>query len=474
MSLNNSTDMDIIRYYPSETKIVQLLNENSSNIFRRLSSESAKNQENWEFWLTAVPLVALIITTIVANGGIIVIFLRNKCLRRCRNIYILSLAFADLLLGLTMPMTIVQTLNKEWTLPYGLCRTYLMLRYALNFIVLLSMILLTVDRWWSIHFPISYRVKQSRKISIILVGCCWTASLVLHIPLAICWESLYPYSKFDKFCQIPEQHNLVINISASILEYVLPLLVLTSLNVGIYFKLLRRRNNTKIRRSLSTTETYMFETRRKSSNSSNQSSNANSEDEVSPLPARRDFKNMRRQTIVYQGKRRDTLTCKKVMRHNMLMGQKGRSASMDTATLISGFKMRQVQGFKSSFPTRKQSDEVVKGFLLRQDKKAVLTVCLLTIMALLCWTPYFVTVIIETVTSIQVSQPIKEIVYWILVSNAAINPFLYGLCNQDFKKVLKTWTSCSKYDQYRIQEALVYCKLLHNCELEVQKEFQSQ
>jgi hypothetical protein len=77
----------------------------------------------------------------------------------------------------------------------------------------------------------------------------------------------------------------------------------------------------------------------------------------------------------------------------MQLASKGRSLSVDTTTLISGFKMRQLQGFKNSFPTRKQSDEVVKGFLLRQDKKALLSVGLLTFIAFLCWTPYFVLVL---------------------------------------------------------------------------------
>jgi hypothetical protein len=103
----------------------------------------------------------------------------------------------------------------------------------------------------------------------------------------------------------------------------------------------------------------------------------NVEDDVSPLPPRRDI---RRQTIVYHGNRRSTLTCKKMVRNSMQMASKGRSLSVDTTTLISGFKMRQLQGFKNSFPTRKQSDEVVKGFLLRQDKKALLSVGLLTFM----------------------------------------------------------------------------------------------
>ncbi|XP_076110558.1 muscarinic acetylcholine receptor M5-like [Mytilus galloprovincialis] len=476
MDHDSNTTMEIIQYYPGgEHGIVQLLNKNSTKVYKRLSDENEQNQRNWEFWLTAVPLVALVITTIIANGGILVIFLRNRCIRRCRNIYILSLACADLLLGLTMPFSILQTLNREWTLSQGLCWTYLMIRYALYFVVLLSMILLTVDRWWSIHFPISYRVKQSRKIACILVACCWMSSLVLHIPLAICWQSLYGDITPEKLCNIPTQHSLVINVSASVLEYVLPMVVLISLNIGIYLKLLRRRNNTKIRRSLSTTETYMFETRRKSSNDSNQStSNPNSEDDVSPLPPRREFRNVRRQTIVYQGNRRSTLTGKKMMRQGMLLGAKGRSASMDTATLITGFKLRQMQGFKNSFPTRKQSDEVVKGYLLRQDKKAVLCVGLLTFIAFICWTPYFITISIDTFTSIELSQTVKQIVYWILAMNAAINPFLYGFCNQDFRKVLKTWTTCSKYEQYKIQEALIYCKLLHNCEMEVQKDFTSQ
>ena len=467
MEADDSTTMEIIKYYPSEDSHANnMLNNNSS----KFSAENIEIQTTWEFWLTAVPLVALVITTIIANGGIIVIFIRNRCIRRCRNIYILSLACADFLLGLTMPFSILQTLNREWTLPKGLCWTYLMIRYALYFIVLLSMILLTVDRWWSIHFPISYRVKQSRKIACILVSCCWLSSIVLHIPLAICWQTLYGDYIFDKNCHIPNQHRLVFNISASVLEYFIPMLALISLNVGIYLKLLRRRNNTKIRRSMSTTETYMFETR-KSSNDSNQSSIVNSEDDVSPLPPRRDI---RRQTIVYHGSRRSTLTCKKMVRNSMQLASKGRSLSVDTTTLISGFKMRQLQGFKNSFPTRKQSDEVVKGFLLRQDKKALLSVGLLTFIAFLCWTPYFVLVLTETFSSVLISQTLKEIMYWMLAVNAAINPFLYGICNQDFRKVIKTWTTCSSYEQYKIQEALVYCKLLHNCELDVQREYPSQ
>ncbi|KAL8601097.1 hypothetical protein ACOMHN_040798 [Nucella lapillus] len=70
-----------------------------------------------------------------------------------------------------------------------------------------------------------------------------------------------------------------------------------------------------------------------------------------------------------------------------------------------------------------------------------------------CWTPFTVVTIINAATaSTLVPHWTQACCLWLLLANSAINPFLYGLFNEDFSKVVMAWfkIKASKRDRLKI------------------------
>lgn len=439
-------------------------------------------------WASAVPIVALMTITVTANGIIIFMFIRTKTLQKCRNIYVMSLALADLLIGCTIPISIIETLHKQWMMNEAHCRLFLIVRYSFFFVSLLSMILISIDRWWSVNFPFSYRMKQSKKLAFGLVTAAWTSSFAVHIPPIVGWdlfadEPLQKIYHTGDYCKTPYEKSFALVLSTAIIEYFIPLLVLLILNVSIYIKLHRRRNSTKIRRSMSSSDTYMLTNRKSSSESDNNSNVTGCSDELIDLfptyQCRNDSRrksqfinNCKHYTFAQYINKKQTMT-------QLARVISNRRISVDALILASSTRpirkssQASSTSSKASVSSRKQSDDLVRDFLVRQDKKAFLSLGLLGIMFFVCWTPFTITEILHSLSSIHIPKRLLLICYWILASNSAINPFLYGFGNSDFRKVMRSWLYCIDYQQYKLQEALVYCQLQQTSDTDILKDFPS-
>ena len=176
------------------------ISTDTGTFMNKLNSNEDNDEVQKDFWIgfKVVPVIVLTLVTLIGNGLVIVMFVRSKQLRKCKNIYIVSLAMADFLIGCTMPIYILEEIGVPlWTLQGTLCRVFLMFKYSLFYISLLSIMLISVDRWWSINHPFSYRVRQSRKLAFWSVLCCWLLSFAIYAPPTLGWEEVVGNSAND-------------------------------------------------------------------------------------------------------------------------------------------------------------------------------------------------------------------------------------------------------------------------------------
>ena len=68
------------------------------------------------------------------------------------------------------------------------CHLYQTVRCSLLYVSLLSILLISVDRWWSIHYPFTYRVRQSKRLAAVAVAAVWLASFAMHVPPVLLWD----------------------------------------------------------------------------------------------------------------------------------------------------------------------------------------------------------------------------------------------------------------------------------------------
>ncbi len=72
----------------------------------------------------------------------------------------------------------------------------------------------------------------------------------------------------------------------------------------------------------------------------------------------------------------------------------------------------------------------------RSSKKAALSLAAVVVVFLICWLPYSIVNLINTFCDECITPAVVEIVDWILWMNSSINPFIYVLTNNVFRKTL--------------------------------------
>lgn len=101
----------------------------------------------------------------VGNGLVIVAFQRERRLRRRTNYYIVSLAVADLLVGLVgIPCAVLTSVGLPRHL--HLCMFSVSLLIVLCTVSILSLVAVSADRYWAILYPMAYSTNSNTKIAV--------------------------------------------------------------------------------------------------------------------------------------------------------------------------------------------------------------------------------------------------------------------------------------------------------------------
>lgn len=108
-------------------------------------------------------IVALL--AVIGNGMVIYVFRKERRLRRRTNYYIISLAIADLLVGLFgVPFAILASVG----IPNNLyaCLFSLTILVVLCTISIFCLVAVSVDRYWAILYPMGYSRNVRTKTAI--------------------------------------------------------------------------------------------------------------------------------------------------------------------------------------------------------------------------------------------------------------------------------------------------------------------
>ncbi|KAH8334686.1 hypothetical protein KR074_001460 [Drosophila pseudoananassae] len=143
-------------------------------------SDSPSSELNVPYTVFEV-LVAIV--SIIGNVLVIIVFRRERKLRRRTNYYIVSLAMADFLVGsLGVPFAILASIG----LPRNLhaCLFTVSLLVVLCTISIFCLVAVSVDRYWAILYPMAYSRNVRTRTAIFIISMCWVAGTIVgFLPL---------------------------------------------------------------------------------------------------------------------------------------------------------------------------------------------------------------------------------------------------------------------------------------------------
>lgn len=260
---SNNTALPMVTNFSSflniDTEAVSLLNQTAALLgsydrsqttdnytFPSLESINISQQQNstdplgghtvWQVVLLVVITGLISLVTIIGNILVIVAFKVNKQLKTVNNYFLLSLACADVIIGvISMNLFTTYIIMDRWAMGNLACDLWLAIDYVASNASVMNLLVISFDRYFSITRPLTYRAKRTTKRAGFMIGVAWVVSFVLWAPAILFWQYFVGVRTVPEGeCHIQFLTQPVITFGTAIAAFYLPVTIMTVLYWRIY------------------------------------------------------------------------------------------------------------------------------------------------------------------------------------------------------------------------------------------------
>ncbi|XP_054838556.1 5-hydroxytryptamine receptor 2B [Eublepharis macularius] len=356
------------------------------------SMQPAAEDGNTLHW-AALLIVMVIIPTIGGNILVILAVSLEKKLQYATNYFLMSLAVADLLVGLfVMPIALLTIMFEiAWPLPRDLCPVWLFLDVLFSTSSIMHLCAISLDRYIAIKKPIQASQYNSRATTLIKITVVWLISIGIALPIPIrgLEEGGTTLRNFTCVLQ-PDRFGDFI-LYGSVAAFFVPLAIM----VVTYFltiRVLRKKAHL-----------------------------------INKLPQRLTWSTV---STVFQ---------------------------RDVTPGSSPEKVAMLDGARKDKPLTNGNEELLMRRMSTIGKKSVQTITneqraskvlgIVFFLFLLMWCPFFITnitsVLCKSACSKEFIQKLMEIFVWIGYVSSGVNPLVYTLFNKTFREAFSRYITCN-------------------------------
>ena len=228
-----------------------ILNETSSNITAITNNTVvtdaaavAVGYNNVELVFIYMAMILLSFFTIAGNILVFAAYVKNKALQVATNYFILSLAVADITIGtISVNFYTVYLVVGYWPLGEIVCDMWLCIDYWCCQTSVLNLVVICIDRFLSIRYPVYYRVKRSKYKIKVAIAVIWIVAFLLWVPWIISYQFLQGARTVPQDqCYIQFLYeSWYITIITAMAAYYGPILLMGILYLKMYFLLVERK-----------------------------------------------------------------------------------------------------------------------------------------------------------------------------------------------------------------------------------------
>lgn len=345
----------------------------------------------------------LIIVTVFGNILVIMSVVQYPPLRSVPNIFIVSLAVADLTVAIgVLPLNVVYNVTGVWLFGGVVCKLWLTCDVMCCTASILNLCAIALDRYRAITQPIAYAQKRTASRVTWTVALVWLASAVISSPPLIGWND-WP-AVFDEHtpCALTTHPGYVVYSSMG--SFYIPLAVMSVTYLRIYVATRRRLR----RRARQVPQNSMCQQRQQKQQ-------------------RRDHQQ------------------KSVKDPSKARPGDGPEAEADAAG-ESASSSDEVDAAKPTAVAQQQPGKHFNQLLehkqrisLSKERKAAKTLGVIMGVFVVSWLPFFVIYLFFPLcgSCCPPSKLLVNVVTWLGYLNSTVNPIIYTRCNMDFRRSFK-------------------------------------
>ncbi|NWS49588.1 ADA2B protein, partial [Probosciger aterrimus] len=188
----------------------------------------------------AAAITFLVLFTVAGNALVIMAVLSSRSLRAPQNLFLVSLAAADILVAtLIIPFSLANELLGYWYFEKTWCEIYLALDVLFCTSSIVHLCAISLDRYWAVSRAIEYNAKRTPrriKCSILIV---WTIAAAISLPPLIYKGEKKAAAGERPQCKLNEEAWYI--LSSSVGSFFAPCLIMILVYLRIYL-IARRRH----------------------------------------------------------------------------------------------------------------------------------------------------------------------------------------------------------------------------------------
>ncbi|XP_066495628.1 alpha-2B adrenergic receptor [Tiliqua scincoides] len=406
----------------------------------------------------------LILFTIFGNILVIIAVLTSRSLRAPQNLFLVSLAAADILVAtLIIPFSLANELMGYWYFGRTWCKAYLALDVLFCTASIVHLCAISLDRYWSVSRAIEYNSKRTPrriKCTILVV---WLIAAVISLPPLVLNEN--STQKDEKLCELNEEPWYI--LSSSTCSFFAPCIIMILVYIRIYF-IAKRRS----RQGARAKKPKAGEEKGEPQIAAGPAKEASSKQDQ-PKP-QGDGEPNGHQAPIQEGRQPEAHSLS--TRSIYLVSQEDRHAQLATSPtsqslpekkLPSGTSppeclpqdsLKQSNGPPQSPPKGMDTLATAKGEVLlvrrvetlstnpwrrkthlNREKRFTFVLAVVIGVFVICWFPFFFLYSLSAICPRQCQIPVStfKFFFWIGYCNSSLNPVIYTIFNQDFRKAFR-------------------------------------
>ncbi|XP_077333986.1 alpha-2C adrenergic receptor [Lithobates pipiens] len=406
-------------------------------------------------WTLTAVVGFLIVFTIVGNVFVVIAVLTSRALKAPQNLFLVSLAGADILVAaLVMPFSLANELMGYWYFGNLWCDVYLALDVLFCTSSIVHLCAISLDRYWSVTQAVEYNLKRTpRRIKGIIVTV-WLISAVISFPPLISMDRLgvaeaavanFNWTGEDVKCELNDETWYI--LSSSIGSFFAPCVIMILVYIRIY--------------QVAKLRTRTLSEKKPAPNSFSHAENGYSKGTSVKFPGDREnghYPSSRptppktttdldeldiEESSISESKRRKSSS----REDNTDCGKEKKSFSKQSSRLS-----RSSNKSMDMFSSRKKKRNSISRRKVSQAREKRFTFVLAVVMGVfvVCWFPFFFSYCLYGICreACAIPETLFKFFFWIGYCNSSLNPVIYTIFNQDFRRSFKKIICLSKRKKF--------------------------
>ncbi|OWF53220.1 muscarinic acetylcholine receptor M5-like [Mizuhopecten yessoensis] len=377
----------------------------------------------WKRVITGIVLYGIVLLTIFGNSLVLVAVAKTKRLQTVFNFYVINLAITDILVAVCgMSFYTTNTVLGYWPFGSFLCGVWIFFDYGMTFASVFTLIVISIDRFWSVTWSVHYRAHHNKSKCIRLIIAVWVFMIVLWLPP--CVLDRVNNAVPGQCIWEPSNNKEFVIVIATIGHHgSFAILLICYIRV---FYVLRKRNNLNLVGPLQKVQDQPS-TSRVVNGISNKIDESQSKDSIE-------------ESAVAKG----TVANKKIeikKSPTSLSPPNRNGIHLDPISIITIPSTSQIKpdaAMVNNDDVKKQRQQLKSDRRNdRHERRVFITLTYILIGYIISWLPFHIVFDVSAIAPDKVSTNVFVITFWMSYCNSTINPFLYNFSSTDFRNAFR-------------------------------------